>query len=168
MPTGVYQRTKEYSKAMSKAMKGIPSWNEGLTKNIDDRVKKYSETISKLQKGKGNNNWGGGRWKVPSGYILIWDPEHPNANNDRCVREHILVMEKKLGRYLKEKEIVHHINGIKDDNRIKNLYLFSNSGSHTIYERNVRETYLRWIRAEIDLGLDIIKGRQKEKIKTKE
>ena len=39
-------------------------------------------------------------------------------------------MEKKLGRYLTKDEIPHHINGIRDDNRPKNLELFENNGKH--------------------------------------
>lgn len=57
------------------------------------------------------------------GYVQIKKSDHPRASKN-YIFEHILVMEKKLGRYLEPGESVHHINGIKDDNRIKNLELW--------------------------------------------
>lgn len=42
-------------------------------------------------------------------------------------------MEKELGRYLNPKEIVHHIDGIKLNNKIENLKLFSTTNEHTTF-----------------------------------
>lgn len=57
------------------------------------------------------------------GYVLVKMSDHPRASNG-FIFEHILVMEKFLGRYLEKGENVHHKNGIKDDNSIKNLELW--------------------------------------------
>jgi len=81
-------------------------------------------------KGKRNGNWKGGRRILPSGYIAIYKPEHPHRDKDSYVMEHRLVMEQTIGRYLKPTEVVHHINGIHDDNRIENLKLFTTSAEH--------------------------------------
>ena len=66
--------------------------------------------------------WKGGRNRTPQGYILIHIRTHqPSANKNGYALEHRLVMEQKLGRSLTTGETVHHINGIKDDNRPENL-----------------------------------------------
>lgn len=75
-------------------------------------------------KGERNTGWKGGRVSAGQGYVRIWKPDHPN-NNGGYVLEHRLVMEKKLGRYLKKIEVVHHINGVRDDNREENLVVLT-------------------------------------------
>lgn len=70
--------------------------------------------------GKNNYNWKGGT-TITKGYVYKLAKSHPNGNKGGRVMEHRLVMEKKLGRYLTKNEEVHHINGIKTDNRIENL-----------------------------------------------
>jgi hypothetical protein len=67
-----------------------------------------------------NGNWKGGRAKHSKGYIYILVSSDPT----KYKFEHILVMEKILGRELHPDENVHHINGIKDDNRPENLELW--------------------------------------------
>jgi endogenous inhibitor of DNA gyrase (YacG/DUF329 family) len=54
------------------------------------------------------------------GYLRLWEPDHPKANQGR-VTEHRWLVEQALGRYLRTEEHVHHVNGVKDDNRLENL-----------------------------------------------
>lgn len=55
------------------------------------------------------------------GYVLIRMPDHPNAYRDGYVRRSHLVLSEYLGRPIAPYEVVHHINGIKDDDRAENL-----------------------------------------------
>ena len=62
-----------------------------------------------------------GKKRTVAGYIKIYLPEHHRAQKDGYVLEHIVIMEQKIGKRIDRDECVHHINGIKDDNRIENL-----------------------------------------------
>jgi len=61
------------------------------------------------------------------GYVLLWEPSHPNKSLKGWVREHVLVAEATLGRFLENGEEVHHVNGVKDDNRPQNLVVLGKS-----------------------------------------
>lgn len=68
--------------------------------------------------------------KINNGYKMIKISNHPFSNSDGYIYEHRLLMELHIGRNLSPSERVHHINGIKTDNRIENLELFKNSSQH--------------------------------------
>lgn len=72
-----------------------------------------------------------GRYPNKQGYIKIRGDRVPAAYRSMCVRgdsvlEHRLIMATHLGRPLEHWEVVHHKNGVKDDNRIDNLELLGN------------------------------------------
>jgi len=73
-----------------------------------------------LPKGKDSTLWQGGI-RHSGGYIFIKDREHPRADGAGYVAEHILVWEQTHNKPLPKGWCVHHLNGITDDNRPKNL-----------------------------------------------
>ena len=89
------------------------------------------------KRGPQNHNWKGGRQKTVNGYILTWMPEHPRSNKAGYVFEHILVMERVLGRPIKVTEPVHHINENRADNSPGNLMLFLAIAMHSNYHRRL-------------------------------
>ena len=65
-----------------------------------------------------------------TGYALVYMPDHPRSCQG-MVLEHIAVIEEKLGREVTRKETVHHLNGIRSDNRPENLVAVKRSDHAT-------------------------------------
>ena len=123
-----YERADDVAKAIMRS--------PGAVMHIahDHGVYKDKEALSRIKSisnsGKNSGNFKGFRQRTKDGYIWCKAEGHPYANSRGYVKEHRLVMEKYLGCILPREFVVHHLNGIKDDNRIENLAVMT-FGAHS-------------------------------------
>lgn len=76
------------------------------------------------------HDWKGGV-KMMKGYRYVRTLGHPNGTKHGCyVAEHRLVVELKIGRYLKPEEVVDHIDGDITNNHPDNLRVFASNAEH--------------------------------------
>ncbi len=81
-------------------------------------------TVSRL--GAKHPKWNGGRHvRKKDGYVMVSAYGRSGYDTKKEIMEHRLVMEKYLCRELYPNENVHHKNGIRADNRIENLELWT-------------------------------------------
>jgi hypothetical protein len=101
--------------------------------NIKNGITKYcsrrclSKAKENMYLGEKNPKWRGGKIKWSDGRSVIYAPDHPHAHlfGGTHILEYRLIAEKKIGRYLNDDEIVHHVNGDYTDNRPENLEVMS-------------------------------------------
>jgi hypothetical protein len=98
--------------------RGKTAWNKG---------KKCWWTLEK------HGRWKGGKFVGTRGIIYIKVENHPHKTKQGYVLEHILVMEKHLGRLLRVNEVIHHLNHNPSDNRIENLKLMTKSSHGSLH-----------------------------------
>ena len=67
---------------------------------------------------------------IKGGYKRVLLPDHPRADKKGYTLEHIIILEKKLGRSLEPKEVAHHIDENKLNNKPNNLTTFPNNVAH--------------------------------------
>ena len=130
------QRFKANSSTITRALKhfGIPIRTQSEVNKLSAQKRVWSKT------GHGRN-WKGGQRLINNGYRVAWLPNHPRANNG-YVFEHILVWEKVHGKLPPQGWIVHHLNGIKTDNRPENLVAMPRGAHHSLarpYKSRIRE-----------------------------
>jgi len=95
-------------------------------KEITRVLGRRDSTVYRIAKRHGiqiQDNYHKGYLVTHTGYVMKKRPGHPEADSKGYVREHRLIMEQFLGRYLEDDECVHHLNGNKSDNRLENLEL---------------------------------------------
>lgn len=166
MPTGIYKRTEKHRQKISAGLTGrkhsektkekMRHAKTGKKFTLESR-KKMSESrkaffrnggvhpkgmlgkhqtkehrakISKANSVQKNPNWKGGITSAKGGYLRV------RIEKGVYILQHRLVMEKHLGRKLTKEEVVHHIDGNRINNNIKNLMLMANQKEHREYHIN--------------------------------
>jgi hypothetical protein len=91
-----------------------------------------------MPNGANHPQWKGGRIVDKSGYVLIHNPSHPEANSQGYVREHILIAEKALGKPLPLNSQVHHFNLNEGDNSKGNHVICQDDAYHKLLHQRTR------------------------------
>jgi hypothetical protein len=114
-------------KSKADGSKGGPVWSGPLCSAHLEKLRRNGDpTVTKKKgppKGSGNPNT---KYYTTDGYVRLYRPTDPTSWKTGFKLEHTIVMEEFLGRPLYEEESVHHKNGVRDDNRIENLELWTN------------------------------------------
>lgn len=91
-------------------------------------VSQRSQIHQRCQTGENHPNYVEGKFTNKDGYVILTGQRHhANSTKNGTIKEHRWMMSQTLDRPLMEKENVHHKNGIRNDNRLENLELWTSS-----------------------------------------
>lgn len=119
--------------------KKIGDAHRGISLSPEHREKVIKTLRPGVGRGQDHPGWKGGIIRR-AGYVYIWMKDHPRVLANGYVKRAVLVAEKKLGRYLVDGEITHHINCVKDDDRPENIAIISASEHRSIHNAIASET----------------------------
>ena len=102
--------------------------------------------------------WKGGKFINKDRYVCVKYHNHPNSDCQNYVMEHRLVIEKILNRFLPTEYPIHHINGVRTNNRPENLICFTSKSAHNRFHKSENNV------SKKEIIFDGRKYRQKSKI----
>jgi len=135
-----------------------PRWGKPHTPETQARISATKKANPRT--GEKAANWKGGRY-LSRGYVYVKLSTLPPSeqetfapmatrNGGTYIPEHRLVVARQLGRALTSEETVHHVNGLKADNRPENLEHHESNSSHRMKHAEVDAEMFR-LRRENEL-----------------
>lgn len=91
-----------------------------------------------------------GKYVDSYGYVQVREPNNPRAHKG-FVKEHVLIWERVHNKPLPKDWVIHHLNGIKTDNRPRNLLAMPAKSHHSSMVLLETKKRLRETEAEIEL-----------------
>ena len=125
----------------------------------DESRRKMADAATGKFLRENSSQWKGGRYYSATGYVYVMvDILEPvkqklaremleGKKNQKYILEHRAEAAAKLGRVILDSEVVHHLNGVKDDNRPENLTVQSRKGHSQEHRETERE--LRRLRKRV-------------------
>lgn len=93
-------------------------------------------------KGKDSPLWRGGKYVTPAGYIRVQLPDGTKRF------EHVVTWENYYGKPKPKGYEIHHLNGVRTDNRIENLVLLSKAGHTRVGNAEAYKARIRQLERE--------------------
>ena len=152
MPKGVYKHKPQSEETKRKRSLALMGNRNALGYKFTDEQKARARitNVNKNKLGEKSPSWKGGKYVDVNGYMRT-----KVGGLGRYKLDHHSIVEDFIKRPLKNKEIIHHINFDRMDNRIDNLYLFRTKAQHTKYHRFLRRHNLNGTNNQLTSNLYI-------------
>lgn len=142
------------SSKITQFKKGHKPWNKGLSTCLNPKTKFKSGIKHPYfgKRGKEHNRWKGGKTIDVHNYVKLYKPDFYGASKNGYVFEHRYKIIKKLKRNLRKNEIIHHIDGNRQNNKLSNLLVLTKSkhislhqnAYHFLVRQGLIKKYIKW------------------------